>query len=164
MEKKEFTQVPIGQIGIVVPDVDAAVEWYSNALGIGPWRRQINSAPPLEVTYKGRPANYKVKLAVAQCGSVAIELIQYVDGDTIHRDFSQSQGAGVEHLGVYVPNLEEAMAPYLKAGVTVLQRADRLGWSRDGCYAYLDTRPVLGTILELIQRATQHIAPEQASS
>ena len=62
-------------------------------------------------------------------------------------------------MGVFVPNLEEALQPYLEVGIEILQQGAGLGLSGDGCYAYLDTLSILGTILELIQPASQAISP-----
>ena len=90
-----------------------------------------------------------------------MELIEYIEGDTIHRDFLASGREGVEHLGVFVPDLEQALQPHLDMGIGILQQADGLGMSRDVRYAYLDTEPILGTILELIQNSTQPMPPER---
>jgi methylmalonyl-CoA/ethylmalonyl-CoA epimerase len=151
----------VGQIGIVVRDIRASIEAYWRTLGIGPWKVYTNGPPPLRnVTYYGRPASYRVRVALAHTETGVVELIQYLEGDSIHRDFLATHGEGVEHLGIYVPNLDEALAPYRSQGLTVLQSADGLGMSGDGRYVYLDTRSSMGTILELIQTPTQRATPE----
>ena len=151
----------IGQLGIVVRDIKASMEHYWGILGIGPWKVYTNGPPPLRnVTCYGRPASYRVRVALAQSESVVVELIQYLEGDSIHRDFLAAHGEGVEHVGVYVPNLDEPLARLQSQGLTVLQSADGLGSSGDGRYVYLDTRSTLGTILELIQAPSQRAEPE----
>ncbi len=159
MPLSDLNLPPIGQIGIVVRDIRSAVDHYSRVLGINGWTIKENSAPPLDCTYRGRPASYRVAVALGQMGSLVVELIQYLEGDTIHRDFAETRGEGVEHLGIYVSNLEETISELSRAGVEVLQRASGLGYSRDGGYAYLDTEGTLGTILELIQPPTQRNPP-----
>lgn len=159
MMPSDLNLPPVGQIGIVVRDIKAAVDHYSRTLGIGPWTIKENSAPPLDCTYKGRPAHYRVAVALAQAGPLVIELIQYLEGETIHRDFSEDQGEGVEHLGMYVADLDQVLDAMGRAGIGVLQRADGLGYSRDGRYAYLDTVSTLGTVLEFIQPPTQRNPP-----
>lgn len=151
----------IGHVGIVVRDVEASVEAYWNTLGIGPWKVYLNSSPPIrDVIYYGRPVSYRVRLAFAQSDSLTIELIEYLEGETIHRDFSTTHGEGIEHIGIYVPDLGPPLARLRSQGLTVMQSAEGLGKSGDGRYAYLDTRSTLGTILELVQAATQRAAPE----
>jgi catechol 2,3-dioxygenase-like lactoylglutathione lyase family enzyme len=151
----------IGQVGIVVRDIKASMEHYWRALGIGPWKVYTNGAPPLRnVTYYGAPASYRVRVALAHTESMVFELIQYLEGDSIHRDFLATHGEGVEHMGVYVSNLDEPLARLRSQGLTVLQSADGLGAIGDGRYVYLDTRSTLGTVLELIQAPSQRVMPE----
>ncbi len=151
----------IGQLGIVVRDIQASMEHYWRDLGIGPWKVYTNGSPPLRnVTYYGRPASYRVRVALAHTESMVFELIQYLEGDSIHRDFLAAQGEGIEHVGIYVPNLDEPLSRLRSQGLTVLQSADGLGAIGDGRYAYLDTRSTLGTVLELIQAPSQRVAPE----
>ncbi len=142
---------PIGQVGIVVRDVEKAVEWYSRLLGIGPWTIVTNSAPPAQAYYHGEPSSYRVKVAHAYSGPLEIELIQYLEGDSLHRDFLAGRGEGIEHIALRVPDRDEAVAHFTSMGIEVLQSAEGLGASRDGRYAYLDTRALLGTMLELSQ-------------
>ena len=112
----------VGQIGIVVRDIRASIEAYWRTLGIGPWKVYTNGPPPLRnVTYYGRPASYRVRVALAHTETGVVELIQYLEGDSIHRDFLATHGEGVEHLGIYVPNLDEALARYRSQGLTALQ-------------------------------------------
>jgi catechol 2,3-dioxygenase-like lactoylglutathione lyase family enzyme len=151
----------LGQLGIVVRDIKASMKHYWNVLGIGPWKMYTNSAPPLRnVTYYGRPAAYRVRVALAQTESVVVELIEYLEGDSIHRDFLAKHGEGIEHLGIYVPDLDTPLARLRGQGLTILQAAEGLGASGDGRYVYLDTQSTLGIILELIQVPSQRIAPE----
>jgi hypothetical protein len=154
-------RVEIGQIGIVVKNLEAAMENYWQSAGIGPWNVYTTGAPPLSCTYHGQPASYKVRLATARSGRLQMELIEYLSGDTIHRDFVASGRTGVEHIGIYVPDLEQALLPYQAKGIAILQQAEGLGVKADGRYAYLDTELILGTILELIQSSSQPTAPER---
>jgi hypothetical protein len=89
-----------------------------------------------------------------------MELIQYLSGETIHGDFFNSGRVGVEHVGIYVSNLQEALKPYIENGIGILQSAEGMGLKGDGCYAYLDTESIMGTILELIQSSSQPVPPE----
>ncbi len=168
LTKEEIISMPsllnpneIAQVAMVVKDLDLAVESYWKIAGIGPWTIVTTGAPPLRCLYHGRPAEYKIRLATARSGNVQMELIEYISGDTIHRDFLESGRTGLEHVGIFVPDLEKALQPYLERGIGILQRAEGLGVKGDGCYAYLDTEPSLGTILELIQSSTQPVPPEQ---
>ncbi len=151
----------ISQVGMVVKDLQAVMEAFYRADGIAPWRIVTTGAPPLTCLYHGRLAEYQIKLATAQSGPMQLELIQYVSGDTIHRDFLEAGRTGLEHVGIFVPDLEKALQPYLDRGIGLLQTGKGMGVQGDGCYAYLDTEPIFGTILELIQSASQPVPPER---
>ncbi len=154
-------RIAISQVGMVVKELDAAMENYWRIAGIGPWNVFTTGAPPLRCIYHGHPANYKVKLATARSGLLQIELIEYISGETIHRDFMASGRQGVEHLGIYIADLDKALKSYQDMGIGILQQADGLGVKGDGRYAYLDTEPILGTILELIQSSSEPSPPER---
>ena len=151
----------IGQVSTVVRDLEVAMKGYMQTAGIGPWNVYTNSAPPLRCIYRGHPANYKVRVAIARSDQLQMELIQYLEGESIHRDFLASGREGLEHVGVFVLDLSQALVPYKKMGIGILQQGAGLGMSGDGCYAYLDTEKMIGTILELIQPASKASTPER---
>jgi methylmalonyl-CoA/ethylmalonyl-CoA epimerase len=150
----------IAHVCIVVRDIQDAMGRYWKNMGIGPWKVRTSSAPPMVATYHGRPSYYKAKMAQAQAGSVILEFAQHLEGEDVYRDFLEERGEGVHHMGVYVPNLDEALAPFLAKGVAILQSGDGTGLTRDGRYAYLGTEAMLGTILEVIQAPSQRGEPE----
>jgi methylmalonyl-CoA/ethylmalonyl-CoA epimerase len=154
-------QYTINQIGLVVTDLNEAIQKFYRTTGLGPWNIYTNNAPPLKCIYHGQPAQYKVRVAMARSAQVQMELIEYLAGDSIHRDFLASGKKGIEHLGIIVTDLDEALMPFHEMGIAVLQQVDGLGVQGDGRYAYLDTEPVLGMILELIQNPSQPRPPEQ---
>jgi hypothetical protein len=151
----------VGQIALVVKDLDQAMESFWQTAGIGPWSVYTTGAPPLNCMYRGRSSTYKIRLATANSGAVQMELIQYLEGDTIHGDFIKAGRFGIEHVGIFVPDLDVALKPYQEKGIGILQRADGLGVKGDGRYAYLDTESILGTILELIQSSSLPLPPER---
>jgi Glyoxalase/Bleomycin resistance protein/Dioxygenase superfamily len=156
----QFAQPTVGQIGIVVPHLEPAIEGFDKTAGIGPWKIFTNSAPPLKCFYHGYPASYKVRVAIARSGQIQVELIEYLEGDSFHRDFLASGRQGPEHIGVFVTDLDASLKTYTDQGIQVIQQVDGLGQSKDGRYAYLDTEKIFGTVLELIQESSQPSIPE----
>ena len=56
----------ITQVGIVVRDIDRALEAYSRLLGVGPWRVYTYAPPKLtETRLRGVPVAFSMKLALA---------------------------------------------------------------------------------------------------
>ena len=106
--KDEFTVSEIHQVGLVVKDVDKTAEFLSS-LGIGPWgplhgKRFINRK------VRGVPCDHKVKVNVAQIGPLQIELIQHLEGECIQKEFLESKGEGINHLGIFVKDISKKIA------------------------------------------------------
>lgn len=151
----------IDQVCVIVGNLQAAMKRYWETMGIGPWKVRTSSSPPYRSLYHGRPHHYVARLAMAQAGSVVVELVQPLEGESIYHDFLAQRGENVHHFGIYVPDLDEALAPFLAMGLPILQSAEGTGLKGDGRFAYLGTEAILGTVLELIQAPSDRAAPEQ---
>ena len=135
------------QIGVVVNNIDETVEYYEQAFGFGPFEVRYVDYPT--ATYYGKTAGYRGKRAFFYLGPIQIELIELVDGKTIHEDFLKEKGEGLNHLGFQVENLEEAKKNAEKAGFNVIQSFTRPDGSG---FAYLDSDKIGGVIIELRYR------------
>ena len=84
-------------------------------------------------------------------GPVQIELIELVDGKTIHEDFLREKGEGLHHLGFWVDNIEESKKRAEELGYKIIQsytRQDKTG------FAYLDSDKIGGVLLEIVQKSS----------
>jgi len=137
-EKSVFSKFSkVDQIGIVVRDVEKYVKLYEKMFGVEPFptvESAINSA--------------KLKIVLFELGEVEIELIQVLEGESIHSRFLEEKGEGLHHLGFFVKDIEKDLARLEKEGIKVLERGEVLGTVK---FAYLDTEKTLGVVLELIQ-------------
>lgn len=151
----------INQVALVVEDLDAAVRRYWERLGIGPWRIYTYQ-PPLvkDMTYRGRPHEYRMRLAIAYAGDVMVELIQPLSDENVYTEHLRQKGPGLHHVGVFVPLLRDAVADATRAGYQVLQSGRGYGLHGDGGYAYLDTQDLFGMIVELIELPKERVEPE----
>jgi len=143
-EVRQQLQLPgVGQIGVVVEDIDRAIAFYESTFGLGPWDIREVGAP--NVWDRGEEKQIKARLAFATVGQVEIELIQILEGDSMHLDFLRKHGEGLHHLGFFVKDFAAKLEQAKAMGFEVLQR-DPFGQA----YAYLDTRQPGGIIFELI--------------
>ncbi|MHB8731457.1 MAG: VOC family protein [bacterium] len=146
---------------MVVTDLEAAVRRYWERLGIGPWRIYTYEAPMVkEMTYRGRRQDYRMRLALAQAGDITLELIQPLSNDNIYVEHLKRKGPGVNHVGVIVPSVADAVAEAAKSGFAVLQSGSGYGLRGDGAFAYLDTEEALGVIVEVIEVPKERRTPE----
>lgn len=157
-----FLRNGIAQVALIVPDLDVAVEAYWKLFGVGPWQMYTYGKPLVQrMTYRGQAADYRMRLALSHIGSLRIELIEMLDGETIYADFVREHGYGLHHIGVLVDDMEEALAQANAAGFEVIQDGAGFGLDGDGHYAYLDTAKSIGTTIELIQRPKRRVSPER---
>jgi len=141
---RQQLQLPgVGQIGVVVEDVDRAIAFYESTFGLGPWDIREVGAP--NVWDRGEEKQIKARLAFATVGQVEIELIQILEGDSLHLEFLREHGEGLHHLGFFVKDFAAKLEQAKAMGFEVLQ-VDPFGQA----YAYLDTRQPGGIIFELI--------------
>jgi methylmalonyl-CoA/ethylmalonyl-CoA epimerase len=141
---KQQLQLPgVGQIGVVVEDIDRAIAFYESAFGLGPWDIREVGAP--NVWDRGEEKFIKARLAFTNVGQVEVELIQILEGDSLHLAFLREHGEGLHHLGFFVKDFQAKLEQAKAMGFEVLQ-VDPFGQA----YAYLDTRQPGGIIFELI--------------
>ena len=151
MTEKLFSKVD--QIGVVVRDMDKAVEYYQS-LGIGPFE-PLPKSDAVERKYFGKPidpTSVKLKIQVAQMGPVQLELIQPIEGDSVFMDFLKTKGEGINHLAFWVDDIDKEEARLVEKGLPLLYRSR---FRKGGGAAHFDTRKIGGFFIELIQWAPE---------
>ena len=144
MKDSAFSRVD--QIGVVVRDLDRAIEYYES-LGIGPFKSV--SVTVKERLVRGEPNDtWKFKICTADMGPVQFELVQPVSGETIHKEFLESAGEGINHLAFFVSDFEKEYARLVEQGLKVIYC---VRFEPSGGAAYFDTGEVGGVLFEIIQ-------------
>ena len=149
------------QIGLVVRDLEASMRAYWERFGIGPWR-VYTYGPPLvkEMTYRGRPQEYAMRLAIKQHGPLVVELIQSIAGPNIYDEFLAAHGEGLHHVRTVVEDFDAALAKLEAAGYPCIQSGRGFGLHGDGAFAYFDTTTELGMIYEIAEVPRERVPPE----
>ncbi|MDR2767993.1 MAG: VOC family protein [Treponema sp.] len=162
MPEGSFLDRSIGQIGYVVENVEETVKCYYELFGIGNWHFYTYQRPLLKFqNYRGKPIDFSARIALGYLGESRVEFIQNLEGRTIYTDFIAAHGYGVQHLGIYVPSMKEALAEAAEAGFSVVMEGGGFGLDGDGHFAYLDTEERFGICYELIERPKRRHEPEQ---
>ena len=141
----------IGQlhhVGILAKDLDKAVQFYSEALGLGPFR--ISEISLDNFVTKGKPAPFAVKVAFTSIGPIELEFIEVTqaEGEYLHTEFLQKKGEGLRHLSFYVPKLEDALSHLAKLGIEATS-SYRVGDTE--ILAFLNEDKTFGVAIELVQ-------------
>lgn len=154
----EIKAPALHQIGIAVRDVDKVVQNYWNILGIGPWNI-ITLQDISKRMYRGKPAYFETKAALAQVGSVELEVTQTLEGHTTYCDFLAEHGEGAHHLQYLVDSeaqVDKHLEIMTKKGFPPVM-SGRVG--NNGAFAYSDTVSALATIWESVKMPDVFGAP-----
>lgn len=154
-----FDGRPIGQVGILVRDLERAVEHYTRSW-VTPWRVYAygpDSVPRL--SYRGEAGRFRMLLALSDT-SPQIELIQSIEGPSIYEEWLAEHGEGLHHVGIVVPSVDEAKESFAASGYEVLQDGAGYGLDGDGGFAYFDTVRDFGSILEAIELPRRRREPD----
>ena|SRR5690242_15465845 len=147
MPEPAFSQV--GQIGIVVPDLDAAIRAWEEGYGIGPWSVfELRPEQCTDVRVDGEPVEWSARAATAMVGPVMIELIEPVDDDDMFGRFLAEKGPGVHHIAMHTPDYDGTVATSTAGGRELHLTGEFTGIA----VSYLPTRQDLGTIIEVFKR------------
>ena len=136
----------INQIAIVVKDLRKTVEMYHKILGWGPWNIYLpKPSRRSDLTLRGKAVHYTVNVAETRVGSVSFEIIEPVEGPSIHREFLEKRGEGLHHIGCFTTHeLDAALRNFDQMGIGVLMsgKIDGVQWY------YMDTEPILKLVYE----------------
>jgi methylmalonyl-CoA/ethylmalonyl-CoA epimerase len=112
------------QIGVVVADLDTAIQNLNQIFGIGPFR--VVDWPPLgrtdiEKYYHGEPGQYTARMAFTELGPVELELIQPLQGQSIWADFLRDRGGGIHHIRFNVDDTQKVKSYLAENGIQAAQ-------------------------------------------
>jgi hypothetical protein len=148
-----MTATPLGsttvtQIGLVVPNIEEAVEAWSRLLGVAP--PNIITTDPVEqahTEYRQQPTPARAKLAFFPLGQVTLELIEPLGEPSTWQDHLSASGPGLHHIAFQIKGMAERLTILAEQGLPLVQRGDWDG----GRYAYLDGQQKFGTVVELLE-------------
>jgi methylmalonyl-CoA/ethylmalonyl-CoA epimerase len=151
---------PVGQIGIVVRDLESSCRRYSALWRCGPWRVYTYSPATLSrQAYRGEPSRFAVRIALNST-TPQLELLHPLEGPSVYDEWLERRGEGLHHMAVYVEDADEAVASLAGAGYAVLQEGRGFGAEGDGAFVYFDTEHDLGYLLEVVQVPKTRREPE----
>jgi methylmalonyl-CoA/ethylmalonyl-CoA epimerase len=124
----------IEHIGIAVNNLDEAIPYYENVLGLKCYAIE-------EV------ADQKVKTAFFMVGQTKIELLESTDPEGPIGKFIEKKGPGVHHLAFAVDNVNEALTEVGSKGVQLIDKAGRKG-AEGMNIGFLHPKSTLGVLTE----------------
>jgi methylmalonyl-CoA/ethylmalonyl-CoA epimerase len=149
-QAKQMVLPPPAQVGVVVRNLNEAIEYYSKMFGLGPF--QTIEFAPAQHWVKGKPTPIRLKIGMCSWGSIQLELIEPVEGDAPHKWFLEGKGEGLQHLGFIVDNYDQWLDYLRENHIHVLMNAETdvegMGHVRA---AYMQSDRTGGVLFELIE-------------
>ena len=136
--------VGVDHVGIAVPDLDAAVAWYHDNLGMIVVHEEVNTDQGV------REAMLEVRGAPR--GSARIQLLAPLDASSTIAKFIDSRGPGIQQLAYRVSDLEALSERLRSNGVRLLYDAPRRG-TAGSRINFIHPKDAGGVLVELVQPA-----------
>ena len=151
--KAKLELPPVSQIGIIVKNMGRSVQYFSSMFGIGPFT--VYEFVPEKQWFMEKISPAKYAMGKAFWGNIEIELIQPLEGKSLHMDFLKSQGEGLHHLGFNARNYEDLFKKFIREGFQPLLRAETYVETYKGHLkaCYFDTQKVGGVLFEIIWKS-----------
>lgn len=137
------------QAAYVVDDLDSAIESWLKMEQTGPFFVLYN-ASPANFSYRGKPTEILMDIAICQAGPIQLELIRPKStGPNVFRDMGPAGKPFYHHQCYITDDIEAERARFAAMGIEVGQEADSAGVH----FAYFDTRKLIGCMTEVVQRS-----------
>ncbi|BCI83121.1 methylmalonyl-CoA epimerase [Mycolicibacterium sp. TY66] len=134
----------IDHVGIAVPDLDAAIRWYHDHLGMIVLHEEVNEDQGV------REAMLSVR--GAPVGSAQIQLLAPLDEKSTIAKFIDTRGPGLQQLAYRTSDID-ALSERLRAdGVRLLYEAPRRG-TADSRINFIHPKDAGGVLIELVEPA-----------
>lgn len=125
----------IAHVGIAVPDLDAALAFYRDVLGLTPHPpEQADDATIVSLPF----------------GESAVELLAPLTADGPIARFLERRGPGIHHLCYRVPDLDAALSACRAAGYRLIDETPRAG-AGGRRIAFVHPKATAGILLELTE-------------
>jgi methylmalonyl-CoA epimerase len=129
----------LDHIGIAVSNLDAALAFYRDALG-------LEIEPPEEVP------SQKVRAHFVPVGEPALELLEATSSDSAIARYIERRGPGIHHITLRVDDIRAALVRLKEKGVRLVDQEPRTG-AEGALVAFVHPSAAHGVLVELKQAA-----------
>ncbi|MCL4448452.1 MAG: methylmalonyl-CoA epimerase [Actinobacteria bacterium] len=133
----------IDHIGIAVVDLDSAVKWHEEVLGLKTVHVQEIKSDSVK----------EVLMQVGDCNGIRnnIQLLSPTNQDSPVGRFLSKHGEGIHHIGYRVADCAQALRHCVTMGVDLIDTEPRLG-SAGATVAFIHPKGAFGTLIELVEK------------
>ncbi len=128
----------VDHIGIAVSNLDEALKFYEEVLGMN-----LHGTEIVE--------EQKVKVAFLPIGDTEIELLESTEKEGPIAKFIEKKGEGIQHIAYRVDDIEKALEEMKQKGIRLIDEKPRYG-AGGAKIAFLHPKSTNGVLVELCQR------------
>ncbi|MCQ4122793.1 methylmalonyl-CoA epimerase [Rhodococcus tibetensis] len=137
----------IDHVGIAVPDLDAAIAWYAEHLGMVSTHEEVNEEQGVREAMLG--------VVGAPEGSTALQLLAPLNENSTIAKFIDRSGPGLQQLAYRVTDIDVLSAQLRERGVRLLYDAPRRG-TADSRINFVHPKDAGGVLIELVEPSATH--------
>jgi len=134
----------VDHVGIAVPDLDVAIAWYHDHLGMIVLHEEVNADQGI------REAMLSVRGAAV--GSAQVQLMAPIDDSSAIAKFLDKRGPGIQQLAYRVSDLDTLSERLREQGIRLLYDAPRRG-TADSRINFIHPKDAGGVLIELVEPA-----------
>ncbi|WP_069163094.1 methylmalonyl-CoA epimerase [Nocardia altamirensis] len=134
--------VAVDHVGIAVPDLDVAVAWYAENLGMVETHREVNESQGVTEAMLSLPG--------APDRATALQLLAPLNAESTIAKFIDRNGPGLQQLAYRVTDLDAVCAHLRARGLRLLYEVPRPG-TADSRINFLHPKDAGGVLIELVE-------------
>jgi methylmalonyl-CoA/ethylmalonyl-CoA epimerase len=136
----------VDHVGLAVPDLDAAIAFHTEVLGLVLLHREENADADVAEAMLGTAAGAE---------ATQIQLLAPVSAESPIARFLERSGPGLQQLAYRVADVEASAAALRDRGLRLLYDAARIG-TRGSLINFVHPHDTGGVLIELVQQARHH--------
>ena len=136
----------LDHVGIAVPDLDAAIAWYHDHLGMIVLHEEVNDDQGI------REAMLSVR--GAPVGSTQVQLMAPIDESSAIAKFLDKRGPGIQQFAYRVSDLDALTARLREQGIRLVYEASRRGTAHSRIN-FIHPKDAGGVLIELVEPAAE---------
>ena len=132
--------VAVDHVGIAVADLDEAIAWYQDTLGMQVVHQEVNEEQGVR----------EAMLAVGTAGGTQLQLLAPLRPDSPIARFLAHSGPGIQQIAYRVEDIEAVSAELRSRGLRLLYEAPRRG-TAGARINFIHPKDAGGVLVELIE-------------
>lgn len=134
----------IDHVGIAVADLDAAIAWYHNTLGMVLVHEEVNEDQGIREAM--------IAVQDGEPGTAQIQLMAPIDESSTIAKFLDKRGPGIQQMAVRVSDLDAMVEQLREQGVRLVYDAPRRG-TANSRINFIHPKDGGGVLIELVEPA-----------